>query len=465
MAQSIVMVPSTADKDFDFLAFSFNGKHSWDDFGIYRTIDGDRYNENLAPIMQDKTAEVPGGDGLYYFGTTYKQRDFNVNIAFDNMSEEKFREMHQWLNGKEMGDLWFEESPYKIYTAKPTGTSSLKTICFNKNGERVYKGEGNITFTAYWPYAHTPDKVANTLFSLSTEKDEEGEYIGTRIYTQKWNRGDYKYILIEVVEPKDTEIQIRLVGYGTTVEGNYMKTSTSPEVINNALIPAYQDYQSWQPYEIGLQSRADVSDQTIKLRMYYSNSKKEKLEPLYSSWNNGMDFSSYSPFSNRNQWKDASGFSYLDYLYHKLGNNVGELPAPFVLTVPGQLGNNTSPSLTITVGKCSITIPAESTTGSGDALKYIHYKDLTWDSKTGIVSACRNQDASATPKPIPYSGNSLGTIPVGGIDESTITIKSGAEDQVGDWKVYIGSWKKYNGSSWGYGGTNAPTLNYHYWYY
>jgi hypothetical protein len=71
----------------DFLAFSFNGKHSWDDFHIYRTSDGDRYNENLTPTLTDKTAEVPGGDGMYYFGTTHKQRDFNISFAFDSLTE------------------------------------------------------------------------------------------------------------------------------------------------------------------------------------------------------------------------------------------------------------------------------------------------------------------------------------------------------------------------------------------
>jgi hypothetical protein len=72
MAVSIVKVPSDDALGLDFLAFSFNGKHSWDDFGIYRVSDGNRYNENLSPTLTDKTAEVPGGDGMYYFGTYHK---------------------------------------------------------------------------------------------------------------------------------------------------------------------------------------------------------------------------------------------------------------------------------------------------------------------------------------------------------------------------------------------------------
>jgi phage-related protein len=134
MAESIVKVPSTADKDFDFLAFSFKGKHSWDDFKIYRTSNGERYNEQLTPTLKDITAEVPGGDGMYYFGTTHQQKNFNIDFAFDSMTEAQYRGMKKWLNGKELGDLWFEEAPYKVYTAKVTGSATLKTICFEEDG-------------------------------------------------------------------------------------------------------------------------------------------------------------------------------------------------------------------------------------------------------------------------------------------------------------------------------------------
>ena len=45
-----------------------------------------------------------------------------------------------------------------------TGQPSIKVIPFddydnNGNKIRIYKGEGSVTFTAFWPYAHTPDYV------------------------------------------------------------------------------------------------------------------------------------------------------------------------------------------------------------------------------------------------------------------------------------------------------------------
>ena len=46
----------------DFIGFTYNGFPS-SDLGIMRVSDGSRFNENLLPTMQDKTAQVPGGDG------------------------------------------------------------------------------------------------------------------------------------------------------------------------------------------------------------------------------------------------------------------------------------------------------------------------------------------------------------------------------------------------------------------
>ena len=131
MAVSIVKIPQNVHADYDFVAFSFNNKHSYEDFGIVRVSEGSRYNENLSPTLTDKTAEVPGGDGTYYFNTQHKQKVFNISFAFDGMSEAKLREMKQWLNGKDMADLWFAEAPYKVYTAKVTGTPQMKYVCFD----------------------------------------------------------------------------------------------------------------------------------------------------------------------------------------------------------------------------------------------------------------------------------------------------------------------------------------------
>ena len=183
--------------DFDFIGFTYNNKHSYNYFKIYRTSDGDRYNDNLIPPMADKSVDVPGNDGQYYFNTYHKNREFQIQIAFDELTEEKYREMRQWLDGKWIHDLIFDEAPYKVYSAKITGTPQLKTICFDKDGQRIYKGEGTVQFTCYYPYAHTPKTstvdgriLDNYTDANQTEWAAASELPSSSDFTIGMNRGD-----------------------------------------------------------------------------------------------------------------------------------------------------------------------------------------------------------------------------------------------------------------------------------
>lgn len=141
----------------DFIGFSFNGIHS-NDLGIIRVSDGSRYTSDLISNFQDKTAAVPGGDGTYFFDSSYTQRSFTINIAYDSMTEMQFRRMRQVFNGKDIGPLIFDELPYKQYIVKVQNPPQLKYICFYENGQRVYKGEGTIQFVCYEPYARSVKK-------------------------------------------------------------------------------------------------------------------------------------------------------------------------------------------------------------------------------------------------------------------------------------------------------------------
>lgn len=162
----------------DFIAFAFGDFNSKGidpntEGCVYRTSDGDRYNINLSPQLTDITAEVPGGDGQYFFGTQHKTKVFDVSFAFDNLIEEDLRKLKQAFDGKEVKQLCFAEDctfstnykNYKIYNAKVTGQPTIKAVCFDESHEvtqddqtiteirKVYKGEGTVQFTAYWPYA------------------------------------------------------------------------------------------------------------------------------------------------------------------------------------------------------------------------------------------------------------------------------------------------------------------------
>lgn len=148
----------------DFLAFAFGDFVSSNE-GIIRTSDGDRYNINLVPPMQDKTADVPGGDGQYYFGTTHKPKVFNISFAFDNLTKEGLRKLKQTFAGKEMREFCLSEESDKIYMVKVTSQPSIKALCFFDGDDERYRGEGSVQFTAYWPYGRDAKYVDNTIES------------------------------------------------------------------------------------------------------------------------------------------------------------------------------------------------------------------------------------------------------------------------------------------------------------
>jgi len=99
---------------------------------------------------------------MYHFGSYFTQKQFNISYAFDALTEEQLARIQALFGDKKIHDLIFDESPYKVYQAKVTGTASIKYIPFAE-GEvnRIYKGEGSIQFTAYNPYARSVHKYAD----------------------------------------------------------------------------------------------------------------------------------------------------------------------------------------------------------------------------------------------------------------------------------------------------------------
>lgn len=183
----------------DFVGFSFGGVHS-STLGIIRTSEGSRYNQNLLPTIQEQTVQVPGGEGTYYFGSNYTQRQFSISIAFDSLTEILFRKLLDTFGTKELKQLVFDEVPYKYYMVKTTGLPQLKYICSDEGGERIYKGEGTLNFIAYFPFAKSVHKFLSEYPGLDyLNKDEweaftnmkstKGLYDGTGTTINLFNAG------------------------------------------------------------------------------------------------------------------------------------------------------------------------------------------------------------------------------------------------------------------------------------
>lgn len=169
----------------DFIGFTFNGVHS-STLGICRVSDGSRYTEDLLPTYQDKVVEAPGTDETYYFGTYYKQKIFQISFVFDSLSESQIRKLKQLFSDKQIHELWFDETPYKGYNVKVNGIPTLKYICFDEKNEfnepiRVYKGEGNVSFIAYYPFAHSRFKYLNQYSYFYGNKNEWAPSSGLKI--------------------------------------------------------------------------------------------------------------------------------------------------------------------------------------------------------------------------------------------------------------------------------------------
>lgn len=161
----------------DFIGFTFDDIHS-SELGLIRVSGGNRFSENLLPSLQDKTVQIPGGDGYYYFGSNYTQRQFSISVAFDSLTEDQIRLIKKKFGDRKIHKLVFDELPYKYYLVKVSGAPNLKYIPFDEEEcsyheeyvgskeelysprpdyslKRVYKGEGSITFVAYNPFGRS----------------------------------------------------------------------------------------------------------------------------------------------------------------------------------------------------------------------------------------------------------------------------------------------------------------------
>ena len=160
-----------------FIGFTYNGIHS-SVFGITRRSSGKFYEEGLTPQLKEKKAEIPNGDGSFYFYSDYLKREFTINFAFYNITEETKRLIGELWNDGEVHELIFDETPYKVYLAKITGNGIMKELSFDFEEKRVYCGEGSFVFTCYYPYAKSryqfiQDYNANNIHDWAKQSELE----------------------------------------------------------------------------------------------------------------------------------------------------------------------------------------------------------------------------------------------------------------------------------------------------
>jgi len=234
----------------DFCGFMFNGIHS-SELNIIRTSNGSRYTENLSAVFQDKTAPVEGGDGTLFWNSYYTNKPFSLQFAFDSLTEKNLRRLRQVFCAKAMGELIFDETPYKAYTAKVQQPPQLNYVCFdNINGERIYKGEGTIQLISYYPYAKSVHKFLDEFDDFYyTNKYEwaessgmartKGEYDGTDAGTIKvYNAGDIETDWQAFYQINNAGCALRdiILSKGSTVIGQMHFSQIAQKNTNDAYI-------------------------------------------------------------------------------------------------------------------------------------------------------------------------------------------------------------------------------------
>ena len=293
----------------DFLGFTFGNVHS-SDLGITRVSGGDRYDEQLHPEIKDRTAEVPGVNGNYYFGSDFGPKTIDLEIAFDHLTEKQFRVLRKTFGTKEIQKLIFDERPYKYYMAKLESPVELSYICFDEkvrkryseihnigtvdpnidipgsileelpNGirmiddgtgnrvrekvdpwvyeeatERIYKGEGKITFICYFPFAKSVFKQLPYMFQLTQDESIQS---GKKYYTAVEVNG----VIIrydEVSEPVISEIE--------TYYERVNQTNTKDWAISSGILPVYY-YENVDKYNNGNITIYNAGDISTGFRLY-----------------------------------------------------------------------------------------------------------------------------------------------------------------------------------------------------
>lgn len=135
----------------DFIGFTFDGIHSVD-LGIDRVSNGSRYTQALLPNFSNSTKNVAGSNRTDYLGIEYITKEFTLDIAFDTITEAQLRKIQKLFGTTKPAPLIFDEYPYKTYYVKANSTPSLSWICFDVDGERIYKGEGSVSLISFYPY-------------------------------------------------------------------------------------------------------------------------------------------------------------------------------------------------------------------------------------------------------------------------------------------------------------------------
>ena len=232
--------------DFEFLGFSFNGRHS-SEFGLTVVSPSDRTQENIFTSFEDKTVEVSGRDGAYYFGTEIKRKELGLTVAFDRLTSKQYREVINWLNPKIVGKLIFDEKPYKYYMAKISSQPNFSFIPFEEevDGEKihVFKGDISISFIAHDPYGYCDTSLLSEIEIFHPDYEFNSTDPNLRYYPYVYGNIPGWYFESGLIDYPESN----LVSAGTTnflnlTSGIIQKDSLNADFFNCGTLETYPSF-------------------------------------------------------------------------------------------------------------------------------------------------------------------------------------------------------------------------------
>ena len=305
----------------DFTGFSFGGVHS-SDLGITRVSGGDRYEEKLHPEVSDRTAEVPGLDGVYYFGSEHRERVFDITLGFDSLTEEQFRKLRTIFSTKEVKELIFDERPYKKYMAKIESPVELSFVCFDEPRKVIGAERKGIRIT---------ERTATTSSVISDVSEGLDVTLSESTYQSFFsndgtNTFEYRDSVWYLVEE---EAEVELSNYGIEVTIN----DPSVENIGFKITNSTTNGVTWEqvtPYTIDYThvQRIYKGEGKISFICHYPYAKSvfKELPEGSDEWAFSSGILSVNDYSEFDRYDNTSG---IINIY-----NGGDLPANFSLYCP-----------------------------------------------------------------------------------------------------------------------------------
>lgn len=139
----------------DFINFYIDDHDMKKDFSIIRTSGGEGFSTQLSPSFSIETLNAGGAKSDFlYTGRDYSSTQKEIKFATDDMSEEQLRKLMVLLYEDGIHHLRFDECPILIQDIVFAQPPTFDFNVFSKNGERVYKGTGVISYNIVSHYRY-----------------------------------------------------------------------------------------------------------------------------------------------------------------------------------------------------------------------------------------------------------------------------------------------------------------------